>query len=109
VLGASPLPAAAAANNGSATAAQLAAALERVQQLERQNGELRDAASKKDAVLAESRRFIESYLQRSAAAAEQRQKAARSEGGPAPPGASGAAARSPNGAPQPRSRGPTRG
>jgi hypothetical protein len=46
-----------------------------MQALERQNTELRQAAAQKDAVLAESRKFIEGYLQRSASAAEQRQAA----------------------------------
>ncbi|KAI7841469.1 hypothetical protein COHA_004863 [Chlorella ohadii] len=44
---------------------ELAAALARVSDLERQCAELRDAAARKDAVLAKSRKFIESYLSRS--------------------------------------------
>jgi hypothetical protein len=40
---------------GGTTDARLAAALERVQQLEQQNSEIRASAAKKDAVLAESR------------------------------------------------------
>lgn len=60
-----------------ATASQLAAALERVAALEKHNAELRDDAARKDAVLAESRKFIQGYLQRTQAAADERQAAMR--------------------------------
>lgn len=43
-----------------------AAALERVGELERENAELRIATDRRSSVLAQSRRFIDSYLERSA-------------------------------------------
>ena len=69
--------------------AQLAAALERMQALERQNAELRQMAAEKDTVLAESRKFIEGYLQRSASAAEQRQAAFHNSSGSSSGGGGG--------------------
>lgn len=47
--------------------ARLVAALSRVEELERENEALQEAAAKRDLILAHSKKFIESYLQKSAA------------------------------------------